>query len=83
MQHVLKGRKSTFIPEAAYSKYVQIGKLFCQRYQNSFNLPMFYYRVVFQKIVQTSKPYMREITPVEVEWLNEFTPMFAKSSQIF
>ncbi|XP_065208806.1 ATP-dependent RNA helicase DHX8-like [Planococcus citri] len=39
--------------------------------------------VVFQRTVQTTKPYMREITPVEVEWLKEFTPMFDKASQVY
>lgn len=37
---------------------------------------IFFCRVVYQKIVRTSKEYMRGVTPIEVTWLKEFAPVF-------
>uniref|UniRef100_T1IJJ9 DEAD-box helicase OB fold domain-containing protein n=1 Tax=Strigamia maritima TaxID=126957 RepID=T1IJJ9_STRMM len=34
--------------------------------------------VVYHKIVQTTKKYMREVTPIHSNWLVEFAPAFFK-----
>lgn len=35
---------------------------------------LFAYRVVYRKVVETKKAFMREVTPVEPQWIKEFAP---------
>lgn len=37
---------------------------------------LFFFRVVFNDIVQTNKDYMRDISVIEPDWLCELAPHF-------
>lgn len=42
----------------------------------------FFFRVVFNEVVQTSKYFMRDVTAVESSWLVELAPHFYKQAKV-